>query len=182
MNKISMWISVSCVAAMSVACGLDVEDLSVEERAEIDGVMDVHVDAPESLPEAGPSNKLTCGGILGTQCPGGMQCIDFPGDGCNPNAGGADCLGMCVGNPNACTGTQPGKTYYGNSLEECSMIKFFCPVGEEYFADECGCGCQATVGGSPCGDSVCGQGLECCNASCGICVEPGGFCTQKACL
>lgn len=32
-----------------------------------------------------------------------------------------------------------------------------------------------------CGDVVCGAGMECCNASCGICVEPGGFCTQEVC-
>lgn len=182
MNKLSMWISISCLAAMSAGCSLDVDNLSVEERAEIAGATDFHVDTPESLPEAGPSNKLTCGGLLGGQCPPGMKCIDYPGDGCSPNSGGADCLGMCVGKPNGCAGSEPGKTYVGTSVEECSIIKFVCPPGEEYFADECGCGCQASVGGSPCGDSVCGQGLECCNASCGICVEPGGFCTQQACL
>ena len=35
--------------------------------------------------------------------------------------------------------------------------------------------------GSPCGDTLCHQGLECCNASCGICTEPGGYCTQQIC-
>jgi hypothetical protein len=28
---------------------------------------------------------------------------------------------------------------------------------------------------------TCGQGLVCCNASCGICTEPGGVCTQQFC-
>jgi hypothetical protein len=28
---------------------------------------------------------------------------------------------------------------------------------------------------------VCPAGQECCNASCGICVEPGGYCTQQGC-
>lgn len=37
-------------------------------------------------------------------------------------------------------------------------------------------------GGVPCGDSVChGRRNTCCNASCGICTEPGGFCTQQVC-
>ena len=102
MNKLSMWISISCLAAMSAGCSLDVDNLSVEERAEIAGATDFHVDTPESLPEAGPSKKLTCGGLLGGQCPPGMKCIDYPGDGCSPNSGGADCLGMCVGKPNGC--------------------------------------------------------------------------------
>ena len=35
--------------------------------------------------------------------------------------------------------------------------------------------------GEPCGAVVCDNGLECCNASCGICVGPGGVCTQEAC-
>ncbi|MEZ4375416.1 MAG: hypothetical protein R3B07_31685 [Polyangiaceae bacterium] len=35
--------------------------------------------------------------------------------------------------------------------------------------------------GQPCGDTVCGQGQECCNASCGTCVEAGGACDQRAC-
>ena len=28
--------------------------------------------------------------------------------------------------------------------------------------------------GEPCGPTTCAVGQECCNASCGICVEPGG--------
>lgn len=32
-----------------------------------------------------------------------------------------------------------------------------------------------------CGSSVCGEGLECCNSSCGICVKPGMMCTQQFC-
>jgi hypothetical protein len=35
--------------------------------------------------------------------------------------------------------------------------------------------------GAKCGDRVCPSGKECCNASCGTCVEPGGFCTQQVC-
>lgn len=32
-----------------------------------------------------------------------------------------------------------------------------------------------------CGDVRCASGEVCCNASCGICTEPGGFCIQLAC-
>ena len=32
-----------------------------------------------------------------------------------------------------------------------------------------------------CGTRVCPPHLECCNPSCGICVEPGGFCIQIVC-
>jgi Kazal-type serine protease inhibitor domain len=35
--------------------------------------------------------------------------------------------------------------------------------------------------GAPCGKITCEKGLECCNASCGVCVAPGGVCTQEAC-
>ena len=33
-----------------------------------------------------------------------------------------------------------------------------------------------------CGDSVCGAGEVCCNASCGICTPPDGVCIQVVCL
>jgi len=35
--------------------------------------------------------------------------------------------------------------------------------------------------GEVCGDVTCPRGQECCNASCGICVRPGGLCTLQAC-
>jgi hypothetical protein len=33
----------------------------------------------------------------------------------------------------------------------------------------------------PCGNTTCGEGTFCCNASCGICAPLGGFCTQQFC-
>jgi hypothetical protein len=36
-----------------------------------------------------------CGGFAGIPCPDGFMCVDVPGDGCNPNHGGADCAGYC---------------------------------------------------------------------------------------
>ncbi len=38
--------------------------------------------------------------------------------------------------------TEDAPTYYGSSPEECSRIRFACEPGTEYFANECGCGCQ----------------------------------------
>lgn len=35
--------------------------------------------------------------------------------------------------------------------------------------------------GPKCGNSNCPSGKVCCNSSCGICTEPGGFCTQQYC-
>ncbi len=32
-----------------------------------------------------------------------------------------------------------------------------------------------------CGDTLCAAGDVCCNASCGICAPPDGFCTQQVC-
>jgi len=36
-----------------------------------------------------------CGGIAGIPCPEGFVCVDVPGDGCDPQHGGADCAGRC---------------------------------------------------------------------------------------
>jgi hypothetical protein len=35
--------------------------------------------------------------------------------------------------------------------------------------------------GPRCGEARCDRGQVCCNESCGICTEPGGFCTQQFC-
>jgi len=36
--------------------------------------------------------------------------------------------------------------------------------------------------GEPCGAVTCAPGLECCNPSCGVCVEPGGGCAAIECV
>ena len=38
-----------------------------------------------------------CGGIAGFPCPEGEECVDDPSDNCDPEQGGADCHGICVG-------------------------------------------------------------------------------------
>lgn len=37
-----------------------------------------------------------CAGPEGASCPLGQVCIDMPDDGCDPQAGGVDCDGICV--------------------------------------------------------------------------------------
>lgn len=48
------------------------------------------------LPEK--PEEISCGGIAGFQCPGSLVCVDVPNDGCDPKAGGRDCLGHCAAN------------------------------------------------------------------------------------
>jgi hypothetical protein len=66
-----------------------------------------------------------------------------------------------------------------------------CPGGKVCI-DDPGDDCDPNNGGAdcggicvdeviPCGDNVCTGGTYCCNASCGICVPKGMFCTQQAC-
>lgn len=38
----------------------------------------------------------SCGGFAGWTCSGGKICVDDPVDSCDPNKGGADCMGLCV--------------------------------------------------------------------------------------
>lgn len=130
----------------------------------------------------------TCGGFAGFECDPGFTCVDDPTDGCDPDRGGADCGGWCLpnGGGNGNGGNASGQcaenpSNYLADAETCLTIRFSCEDGQEPFFDDCGCGCR-DIPGEVCGDVVCGDGLECCNASCGICVEPGGVCTQQACV
>ena len=74
--------------------------------------------------------------------------------------------------------------------------KFFpCPPEGGCTEDAKVCDDGSTVGRDPnndcefspcptersCGTTVCGEGLVCCNASCGICTKPGMACIQLAC-
>lgn len=40
----------------------------------------------------------SCGGFVGAICDRDQICSDVPGDGCDPNNGGSDCIGVCVYN------------------------------------------------------------------------------------
>ena len=52
----------------------------------------------------------------------------------------------------------------------------------ETLSDSCaGDTCDDPPTASTCGEVTCEAGLVCCNASCGICAPPDGFCTQEQC-
>jgi len=48
------------------------------------------------VPTAGQPSGAVCGGIAGLVCAEGLSCEDDPSDSCDPAAGGADCIGVCV--------------------------------------------------------------------------------------
>jgi hypothetical protein len=66
----------------------------------------------------------------------------------------------------------------GNCGGSCTSIAL-CVEG--YVWDDTSCQCQPEGGGESCGSVQCAAGQVCCNASCGICTEPGGFCTMQMC-
>lgn len=152
-----------------------------------------------------------CGGIAGIPCPAGFTCVDAAGDGCDPNAGGADCAGVCVPddyNPCAAILCIEGTTCCPNcgglcvpADVECSEAlctyepcnEATCGPGEYCCNESCsrcvplGEGCTREFcgpgarPGEPCGAAFCGPGEYCCNPSCGICAPIGGGCIEIFC-
>jgi hypothetical protein len=103
-------------ASCTVGEGEDVSDIEVMED------------------ELRPSGGQFCGGIAGIQCPTGYTCVDDPTDSCDPNAGGADCGGICKK-------VRCHKTYISHDLNQCALIRYFCADGQHPFSDNNGCGC-----------------------------------------
>jgi hypothetical protein len=131
------------------------------------------------------SPRVFCGGIAGFPCPGAGMCVDDPNDDCDPEQGGADCgglcqcdvIGLCVdgyvwnGSPEVC-GCEP-------VTNPCAAV--LCLEGTSCEVIDGEPVCVPQSGGQACGSVTCGKGLECCNASCGTCVQPGMSCIQIAC-
>ena len=95
--------------------------------------------------EADAKEGAFCGGITARPCPEGYGCQDDPNDDCDPNAGGADCGGICVKAPeppSKCGGDDPSRRYISRDPEQCAAIRFFCDPGEQPFFNDCGCGCE----------------------------------------
>ena len=62
------------------------------------------------------------------------------------------------------------------------VCAIYCEFGNVLGPDGCPtCACNPAPQPVQCGANTCAAGEECCNASCGICVPPGGVCTQQAC-
>jgi len=86
-----------------------------------------------------PTPPPVCGGIAGLQCPGQGTCVDDPSDECDPEAGNADCIGLCrcllqIGAP--LPTCQPSESFSGSPdvcgcaptpLVSCAAV--FCPAG-----------------------------------------------------
>jgi len=119
-----------------------------------------------------------CGGFANIPCPDGYKCVDNPNDDCDPKSGGADCGGICV-LPDPCD--QPDRVYMSTDPTECKSLMILCASGMEVFSDSCGCGCEPVVVAQACGNTTCGSGQFCCNASCSMCAPKGGSCIQIAC-
>ncbi|KAB5572148.1 hypothetical protein GE09DRAFT_1098476, partial [Coniochaeta sp. 2T2.1] len=41
-------------------------------------------------------DPVPCAGFIGDLCLVGDKCVDDPTDDCDPNTGGADCIGICI--------------------------------------------------------------------------------------
>jgi hypothetical protein len=137
------------------SCTPSAPDCAADPCAGVRCAAGTHCQAGECLPD-----KVFCGGIAGIPCPDGSQCVDDPSDSCDPDAGGADCGGMCV----------------------CTQLAL-CIRGYHWDGTPGVCACVPDVqDGIPCGDNLCGKGQYCCNSSCGICAPFGAACIQIACL
>ncbi len=71
----------------------------------------------------------------------------------------------------------------GGGTAQCGPVcAIWCEFGNVLDANGCPtCACNPPPQPVQCGSRTCAVGEECCNASCGICVAPGGACTQQAC-
>jgi hypothetical protein len=174
----------ACVAGEPTDDDLDA-DLSITAT---EGEEDL-ADAEDELSGQDLARLPRCGGFAGFRCPGNLRCVDMPGDDCDPNRGGADCLGVCVG---ARTDARrlgcgnPLRSYVSRDPNRCAAVLFHCAAGSTTFFDRCGCGClrqpgNPSAGGTRCGNSVCGPREFCCNESCSRCAPIGGACTQEFC-
>lgn len=88
-----------------------------------------------------------CGGFAGLACPDGLVCVDDPDDACDPQNGGADCIGICVEE-------EPQPQFCGG------FGGFPCPEGM-ICVDDPDDGCDPDNGGADCGGICVTDPAEC---------------------
>jgi hypothetical protein len=132
--------------------------------------------------EAGPEDA--CGGFAGLLCPEGKICIDNPNDDCDPQNGGADCIGICIDEPEpaaTCQDQCGGKGADGSCYcdEACTYYGDCCDDYEEACNDD-----RVPASGSCVknGGETCTTDADCVVGGCGgaLCYNPafgGGFST-----
>lgn len=76
-----------------------------------------------------------------------LACAKSPGPAANPPPASDGGAGEGEASDSACDFTaDPNKKYVGESPDQCAVMRFACEEGQEYFADDCGCGCQTIDG------------------------------------
>ena len=96
--------------------------------------------------------RTQCGGFKGGQCPNpGYECLDDPSDKCDPQAGGADCIGYC--SPIRCTSCS-NTCPEGTKCDTGVCVGRDCEVNEELGTVSGGCAGTCKV---PCNKDQCPQ-------------------------
>lgn len=122
---------------------------------------------------------VKCGAL---QCPAGQVCCNASCGVCTAPGGYCDAR---VCEPAECTPTECGPALDSPSCV-CADGSPGCNTGvckRDGATGQCGWEYRVCPPPAPsqCGSVQCRDGQVCCNASCGLCTEPGGYCTGQVC-